>query len=98
MRTLPVTPLPRRTRATELRSSWRTSRASREVLLSWFSLEGGRVREAWWTRSAFVARAMHEALVSERFCLQIELGMADGLSVDDVESASEERRALLEMV
>ncbi|HEX6789858.1 MAG TPA: helix-turn-helix domain-containing protein [Candidatus Krumholzibacteria bacterium] len=71
---------------------------AREVLLSWFSLEGGRVREAWWTRSGFVARAMHDALVSERFCLQIELGMADGLSVDDVESASEERRELLDMV
>jgi sugar-specific transcriptional regulator TrmB len=68
---------------------------AREVLLAWFSLEGGRVREALWTRSALVAGAMHEALASERCCLQVELGMADGLSVDDVESFFEDRRGLL---
>jgi len=71
---------------------------AREVLLAWFSPEGERVREAMWTRSPFVARAMHEALVSERCCLQVELGMADGLSVDEVESFYEERRELLGVV
>jgi sugar-specific transcriptional regulator TrmB len=71
---------------------------AREVLMAWFTLEGGRVREASWTRSAFVARATHEALASERFCLQVELGMADGLSVDEVESFFEDRRALLSLV
>jgi sugar-specific transcriptional regulator TrmB len=71
---------------------------AREVLLAWFSLEGGKVREALWTRSAFIARATHEALASERLCLQIELGMADGLSVDEVEASFEERRSLLLLV
>ena len=71
---------------------------AREVLLAWFSLEGGKVREASWTRSTFFARGMHEALASERCCLQIELGMADGLSVDEVEAAFEERSKLLAMV
>lgn len=71
---------------------------AREVLLTWFTLEGGRVREALWTRSPFVAHAIHEALASERCCAQVELGMADGLSVDEVEAFFEERRALLELV
>lgn len=71
---------------------------AREVLMAWFSLDGGRVQEASWTRSVFVARASHEALASERFCLQVELGMADGLSADDVESFFEDRRALLSLV
>jgi sugar-specific transcriptional regulator TrmB len=71
---------------------------AREVLLAWFSPDGARVREASWTRSPFVARAQHEALASERCCLQVELGMADGLSVDDLEAFFEERRALLALV
>jgi sugar-specific transcriptional regulator TrmB len=71
---------------------------AREVLLAWFNPDGGRVREALWTRSPFVARAMHEALVSERCCLQIELAMADGLSVDEVETFFEERRGLMTLV
>ena len=71
---------------------------AREVLLAWLSLEGGRVREAMWTRSPFVTRALYDAMASERCCLQIELGMADGLSVDDVESFFEERRALIALV
>ena len=78
--------------------SLRIAGDARELMMAWFSRDDERVIEAMWTRSAALARATHEALAAERCCLQIEQRMADGLSVDEVETAFEEWRALLRMV
>jgi sugar-specific transcriptional regulator TrmB len=78
--------------------SLRIATDAREMLTAWFSWEGDRVLEAAWTRSRFLSRSAHEALAAERCCLLIEQRMADGLSVDEVESVFEEWRALHSMV
>jgi hypothetical protein len=78
--------------------SLRIASDAREVLMAWWSQESDRVLEATWTRSPFLARAAHEALASERCCFQIQQRMADGLSVDEVETTFEEWRALQTMV
>jgi hypothetical protein len=70
----------------------------REALLASLSPDGRGVRDAVWTRSAFVARTMHDALAAELFYARVERGFADGLSVDEVESAFERSRELREMV
>jgi sugar-specific transcriptional regulator TrmB len=78
--------------------SLRIASDAREVLLASFARDEERVRDALWTRSAFLARSVHESLASERCCLQIELKMADGLNVDEVEAAFEEWRTVRAMV
>jgi sugar-specific transcriptional regulator TrmB len=65
---------------------------AREVLLAAFDHDETRVREAFWTRSAFLARSMHDAIASELCCARIEAMLADGLSVDEVEAVVEEWR------
>ena len=71
---------------------------AREVLLAAFDHDEARVREAFWTRSAFLARSMHNAIASELCCARIEAMMADGLSVDEVEAVVEEWRETRRMV
>jgi HTH-type transcriptional regulator, sugar sensing transcriptional regulator len=71
---------------------------AREVLLAGFDLDGDRVREAFWTRSPFLARWMHDALGSERCCARIESMMTDGLSVDEVEAVFEDWRNVRALV
>lgn len=71
---------------------------AREVLLAAFDYDESRVREAFWTRSVFLARLMHDAVASELCCARIEAMMADGLSVDEVEAVMEEWREARRMV
>lgn len=71
---------------------------AREVLMASFGVEGERVRDALWTRSSFLSRTTHEALAAERCCFQIERKMADGLSVDEVESVFDEWRHIRSLV
>ena len=71
---------------------------AREVLLAAFDQEEARTLEAFWTRSSFLARSMHDALMAERCCARVEAMMADGLSVDEVEAAMEEWKNLRTMV
>ena len=67
---------------------------ARETLVAWFD-DHGDVQDAFWTRSPLLARTMHEAMTSERCCAQIDVKMADGLSVDEVEEIFEEWRRLV---
>ncbi|HET6463616.1 MAG TPA: helix-turn-helix domain-containing protein [Candidatus Krumholzibacteria bacterium] len=71
---------------------------AREVLLAAFDHDETRMREAFWTRSAFLARSMHDAIASELCCARIEAMMAEGLSVDEVEAVMEEWRETRRMV
>jgi len=64
------------------------------VLLAAFDHDEARTREAFWTRSPFLARSLHEALAAELCCARIDAMMADGLSVDDVEGVFEEWKNL----
>jgi HTH-type transcriptional regulator, sugar sensing transcriptional regulator len=71
---------------------------AREVLLAAFDRDEARTREAFWTRSSFIARSLHDALTAEHCCARIEAMMADGLSVDDVEAVFEEWRDVRRLV
>jgi len=71
---------------------------ARDVLLASLSLDGARVRDALWTRSAFLARSVHDAFAAELFCLRVEQGWSDGLSVDEVEAAFDACRELRDLV
>ncbi|HET6347681.1 MAG TPA: helix-turn-helix domain-containing protein [Candidatus Krumholzibacteria bacterium] len=71
---------------------------AREALMVWFSVGDDRFRDALWTRSDFLARSQHDALAAERCCVQIETGMVEGLSVDEVEAVFEEWKSLRAMV
>ncbi|HEX5131352.1 MAG TPA: helix-turn-helix domain-containing protein [Candidatus Krumholzibacteria bacterium] len=65
----------------------------REAIIAALSA-AGEVREAWWTRSAVVAATLHDAVANAGFFLQVERGLREGLSVDDVEAAFERCREL----
>jgi sugar-specific transcriptional regulator TrmB len=71
---------------------------ARESLMAALSPDGTRARDAVWTRAASVAPALHEAMAAEWLYARIEAGVADGLSVDEVESAFEACRELRERV
>ena len=71
---------------------------AREVLLAGFDRDAGRTREAYWTRSGFLARSLHDALAAELCCARVEVMMADGLSVDDVEALFEAWRETRRLV
>jgi sugar-specific transcriptional regulator TrmB len=71
---------------------------AREVLLAAFAHDEVRTREAFWTRSTFLARSLHDALSAELCCSRIEAMLADGLSVDEVEAAFEEWRETRRLV
>lgn len=71
---------------------------AREVLLAAFDPEEARTREAFWTRSSFLARSMHDALAAELCGARIEAMTAEGLSVDEVEAVIEEWREARRMV
>ena len=71
---------------------------AREVLLAAFDHDEGRMREAFWTRSTFLARTLHDALAAEICCARIDAMMSDGLSVDEVEAVVEEWRETRRMV
>ncbi len=67
---------------------------AREVVMGAFDHEGARIREAFWTRGAFIARSMHDALMAENCCARVEAMMADGLGIDEVEAVFENWREL----
>ncbi len=71
---------------------------AREVVLAAFDHDEVRMSEAFWTRSAFLARSMHDAIASELCCARIEAMMADGLSVDEVEAVMEDWREVRRLV
>jgi sugar-specific transcriptional regulator TrmB len=71
---------------------------AREVLLAAFDHDEVRTREAYWTRSRFLARSLHDALAAEICCARVDAMMADGLSVDDVEAVFEEWREARRLV
>lgn len=60
---------------------------AREALLADLSPDATRVREALWTHSAIFAATIHDALTTEWFFLEVGRGLAEGLSVDEVEQA-----------
>ena len=80
------------------RPSMRMVADAREVLLAAFDPDETRTLEAYWTRSTFLARSLHDALAAELCCARVEAMMADGLSVDEVETLFEEWRATRRMV
>jgi len=67
---------------------------AREALLADLSLDATRVREAFWTQSAIFAATIHDALTTELFFLEVGRGVAEGLSVDEVEQAFERCREI----
>jgi sugar-specific transcriptional regulator TrmB len=71
---------------------------AREVMLAAFDRDETRTREAFWTRSSFIARSFHDALTAEHCCARIEAMMADGLSVDEVEAVFDEWRNVRRLV
>ncbi len=71
---------------------------AREVVLAAFDHDETRIREAFWTRSAFLARSLHDAIASELCCARLEAMMSDGLSVDEVEAVMEEWRETRRLV
>ena len=71
---------------------------AREVLFAAFDYDLARVHEAYWTRSRFLARSMHDALAAEICCARVEAMMADGLSVDEVEAVFEQWREARRLV
>jgi HTH-type transcriptional regulator, sugar sensing transcriptional regulator len=64
----------------------------REALLADLSPDATRVRDALWTQSAVFAVTIHDALTTELFFLEVGRGVAEGLSVDEVEQAFERCR------
>lgn len=71
---------------------------AREVLLAAFDRDEARTRDAFWTRSSFLARSLHDALAAELCCARIEAMMTDGLSAEEVEAVFEEWRELRRLV
>ena len=71
---------------------------ARECVLSSLPNESGGVAEALWTRSALVARMLHDALAAEMFYALVERALDDGLSIDEVEEAFEQCRKARESV
>ncbi len=67
---------------------------AREALLAELSPDVTRVREALWTQSAIFAATIHDALTTELFFLEVARGVAEGLSVDEVEQAFERCREI----
>ena len=71
---------------------------ARECVLSSLPNDSGGVSEALWTRSAMVARMLHDALAAEMFYALVEQALDDGLSIDEVEEAFERCRKARESV
>ncbi len=67
---------------------------AREALLATIVADGTGVRDAIWTRSSLFARTLHEALATDAFYGQVERGLADGLSVDELEGFFERCRRI----
>jgi HTH-type transcriptional regulator, sugar sensing transcriptional regulator len=65
---------------------------AREALLATITAEGTGARDAIWTRSSLFARTLHEALATDLFYGQVERGLEDGLSVDELEGFFERCR------
>jgi sugar-specific transcriptional regulator TrmB len=64
---------------------------AREALIATIAPDG-TARDAIWTRSAPLARTLHDAIANEAFFVLVEQGLRDGLSVDEMEEAFERCR------
>jgi len=71
---------------------------AREAMIAVVSADGTQVRDAVWTRSPLFARTLHDALANELFYCEIERGLGDGLSVDEMEVAFERCRKIRTLV
>ena len=89
---------PRASAAPGVLPSLRIVADAREVLLASFDHDEARTHEAFWTRSSFLARSLHDALAAELCCARIETMMAGGLSAEEVEAVFEEWRELRRLV
>jgi sugar-specific transcriptional regulator TrmB len=67
---------------------------AREALLAQFSPDATRVHDAVWTRSAVFAAAIHDAITTELFFLEVARGVDEGLSVNEVEQSFERCRRI----
>ena len=67
---------------------------AREALLADLSPGATRVRDALWTQSLIFAATIHDALTTELFFREVGRGVAEGLSVDEVEQAFERCREI----
>jgi sugar-specific transcriptional regulator TrmB len=76
----------------------RVAADARECVVSALPNDAGGVAEALWTRSALVARMLHDALAAEMFYALVERALDDGLSIDEVEEAFEQCRRARESV
>ena len=76
----------------------RVTADARECVMSSLPNDTGGVVEALWTRSALVARMLHDALAAEMFYGLVERAFDDGLSIDEVEEAFEQCRKARESV
>ncbi len=72
----------------------RASADAREALIASISPDGASLRDAVWTRAPSVARTLHDALANELFFSEVERGVRDGLSVDEMEGAFERCREI----
>jgi HTH-type transcriptional regulator, sugar sensing transcriptional regulator len=69
---------------------------AREALIAALPEAGDGVREAVWTRSALIARMLHDALVCEIFYGLVERSLEDGVSAEEVETAFDRCRKIRE--
>lgn len=71
---------------------------AREALMAALPEGSDGVREAVWTRSALIARMLHDALVCEIFYGLVERSLEDGISAEEVETAFDRCREIRETV
>ncbi len=67
---------------------------TREALMAPVAPGRSRVEGAFWTRGPLLVRAMHNAIAHEMFFVEVQKGLREGLSVDELEGAFERCRAL----
>ncbi len=65
-----------------------------EMLLATLDPEGAAVRRALWTAHRDMAAVVHRSIVAELMFAEIENGLSDGLSTDEIEETFETYRAL----
>jgi sugar-specific transcriptional regulator TrmB len=66
----------------------------REALIATVATDRATLRDGLWTRSALVARTLHDAIANEVFFVLVEDGLRGGLSVDELEGAFERCRMM----
>ena len=67
---------------------------TREALMASVAPGRSRVDGGFWTRGPLLVRTMHDAIAHEMFFVQVQKGLREGLSVDELEGAFEHCRSL----